>query len=358
MKLLASRGRVVPEPERTGLANCLSGHGGLPCVRSLGLLAVELIPKVLVTGLFAAVSPGSTGQVTPEKLNRIWSELAPQLKYRQFQLAPDGSAAQFTGAAAEDGASIQLPLIQIRSTIELDAARTAEQAEEAIKIIARHLGIGQFFNLGIKHVYWATLESNDARAFVLHQLLSKTEDDLAELQQGGTLWGGVKYVALGGEGEGLASQYTVVIEPLQADNRYLFVDVDATFPGPADLDRITARAKDAERYLTQDVKAYLEKSEGTGEKPLERGEGPHAMTTKTQTVERDYNAADVVPTAAPATLLEYYYAVTRKSVTEPLDETRSIEIDTELYERVLNRLDTVGNWLPAEDVLGKLPENT
>jgi hypothetical protein len=215
---------------------------------------MEFIPKALVTGVFAAVSPGLGGQVTADKLNRIWSELAPELQYRQMQLAPDGSAAQFLGATIDDGATIQLPLIQVRGTIQLGATKAAEQAEMAIKVIARQLGITQFFNLGIKHVYWATVESNDARAFVLNQILGKTEDDLAGLQQGaGTLWGGVKYVAASEE-----STYTTVIEPLQADNRFLFIELDAAFPGPADLDKVTARGKDAERYLTQAVKPYLE----------------------------------------------------------------------------------------------------
>lgn len=219
---------------------------------------MELIPKALVTGVFAAVNPDLAGQVTADKLNRIWSELAPQMRYRQFQLAPDGSAAQFLGATVEEGATIQLPLIQVRSSIELSAEQAAEQAEMALKVIASHLGITQFFNLGIKHVYWATVESNDARAFVLNQILGRTEDDLAELQQGGTLWAGVKYVAVTEE-----SQYTTVIEPLQADNRFLFVDLDAAFAGPVDLDRVTQRAKDAARYLTQSVKSYLEKSQGS-----------------------------------------------------------------------------------------------
>lgn len=80
------------------------------------------------------------------------------------------------------------------------------------------------------------------------------------------------------------------------------------------------------------------------------------MPTKTHIMERDYNAASVAPTAAPAVLLDYYYATTYRNVTELVDETRSIEIDTDLYERVLARIDTVGNWVSADEVLGQ-PDN-
>ena len=63
------------------------------------------------------------------------------------------------------------------------------------------------------------------------------------------------------------------------------------------------------------------------------------MTDMTQIVERDYNATEIAPTARLASTLDFYYAAPYRNVTEPLDETRSIEMDADLYARVLARIE-------------------
>src|ERR1700747_388242 len=110
---------------------------------------MEFIPRALVVGLFAATQPGGA-PVTEEKINRIWSEVGPRQGYRQLQMAPDGSGAQFVGKTASDGATVQLPLIQVRSTIQTIPANSADEAQVTIRSIAKHLALAQFFNLGIK----------------------------------------------------------------------------------------------------------------------------------------------------------------------------------------------------------------
>lgn len=216
--------------------------------------SVELIPKMLIVGVFTP-PPGVPGTqpITADKLNRIWAEVQPAHGYRQFQTLPDNAGAVFTGAQAEAGVTIQPPLLQVRDPISMTAAQSAERAESILKVIARHLGIAQFFNLGVRHVYHAAVPDNDAKGFVLHRVLAKGEDELGPLQIGGTLWGGVKYVAATPE-----TQFTLVIEPLQADNSFVFIDLDAAFAGPATLDTVAARSKDAEQYLSQAANAYLD----------------------------------------------------------------------------------------------------
>jgi hypothetical protein len=220
---------------------------------------MNLIPRALVVGVFIpppGVVPGIK-PVTSDVVNRIWSEVTVSYPYRHLEIAPDGSAARFLGASADEQVAIQGPLLQVRDVIGLDAKRSAEKAETILKLVARHLGVGQFFNMGIKYVYHASVASNDARAFVLHGILGKTDADLGELQLGGDAIAGVKYIL-----PGPGVQYTLLIEPLLADLRNLFIDLDAQFPGSATLDDITTRAKDAERYLTQVVNAYLDKHSG------------------------------------------------------------------------------------------------
>jgi hypothetical protein len=246
--------RVQParKAERIGV-----GVVSAPIHHRGSIARVELIPKALVVGVFAAVQPSTTPPVTPEKLNRIWAEVAPQHGYRQLQLAPDGSAAQFFGATGDDGATIQLPLIQVRSGAMLGAANAAESAQDVLRSIATHLGISQFFNLGIKHVYHAAVADNDARGFVMRKLLRRGEDDLGDLTRGGSLWTGMKYGLEGVDG----SQYTLVIEPWLADNRYVFVDLDAQYPGAVTLDAVKERSREAEQFVTGAVKAHLDAAE-------------------------------------------------------------------------------------------------
>jgi hypothetical protein len=217
---------------------------------------MELIPKVLIAGVFTPPPqvPGGP-EVTIERLNQAWAEIAPLYGYRQFQVTPDGSGAEILGNSADDAVVIQPPLLQVRDPISVGGAeQSAEKAESIFKVLARRLGVGQFFNFAVRHVFWAPAPGNDARGFVLHQLLGKSEDDLAELEAGGQIWAGLKFVVSQN-----GNQYTLVIEPLQRDEGMLFIDLDAQFPGPADLDDVTRRAADAQQYLRGAVATYLDK---------------------------------------------------------------------------------------------------
>jgi hypothetical protein len=218
---------------------------------------VEFIPKALVVGVFAAVQQGPTPPVTEDKLNRIWAEVAPRQGYRQLQLTPDGSGAQFLGATIEEGVTIQLPLIQVRSTISTTAQQVAGEIQTTFRTIAKHLGLAQFFNLGIKHVYHLPIRTNDARGFVLQKLLRKAEDEVGMLERGGPLWAGLKYGAAGADG----SQFVLVIEPWLADERFLILDLDAQFPGAVSIEAIKERAAEAGEYLGHAVKEYLDSAD-------------------------------------------------------------------------------------------------
>lgn len=219
---------------------------------------MEFIPRALVVGLFAATQPGAA-PVTEEKINRIWSEVAPRQAYRQLQMAPDGSGAQFVGKTPSDGATIQLPLIQVRSNIETTAANSADEAQVTIRSIAKHLGLAQFFNLGIKLVYHAPVLTNDARGFLLNNVLRKGSDELGMLERGGPFWAGVKYGAAAADN----SHYTLAIEPWLADDKFLFIDLDVQYPGAITIDDIADRAGEAAEYLSGPVKEYLDRSDGT-----------------------------------------------------------------------------------------------
>lgn len=213
---------------------------------------MELIPKALVVGLFAATQPGPPDR---DRVNRVWAELSGRQEYRQLNFTGDG--AQLLGTTADDALLIQPPLIQVRSTARMGLQNAADEAEVALKTVARHLGLAQFFNLGIKHVYHGPAPDRDARTFVLRRLLAKEDDELGALERGDRFWAGLKYGAAAPDG----STYILVIEPLLSDNEFLFLDLDAQFPGPADLDRVRDRAREAAEYADGAVRQYLERAD-------------------------------------------------------------------------------------------------
>jgi hypothetical protein len=213
---------------------------------------MELIPKAFVVGVFAATEPGSPDL---ERANRIWSELSARYDYRR--LSRTGEGVHFIGVGSDDALIIQPPLVQVRSTAKMGVQNAADEAEVAIRTVARHLGYAQFFNLGIKHVFQAPAPKGDAQEFVMRRLLGRDPVDLGDLERGGGVWGGVKYRLAAPDG----SVYTLVIEPLIANNQYLFIDLDAQFPGPAETDRIPDRAREAEEYADGAIRRYLEAAE-------------------------------------------------------------------------------------------------
>jgi hypothetical protein len=215
---------------------------------------VEFIPKVLIVGVLAATRPEAA---STEVVNKIWMQLSRRMGYRQLIQGGEGGA-QFV-TSGDDAFIIQPPLLQFRSSAPMGFAKAAEDAQACLKVAGEQLGATQFANLGIKHVVWATAPNSDARAYIQHQLLPSAQEPLSILERGGPGWVGVKYGLTAADG----ATYTLVIEPLVRDNKYVFVDLDSQEEGQAELDRITDRAGDAHRYMMDTVRPYLEQTAGS-----------------------------------------------------------------------------------------------
>jgi hypothetical protein len=210
---------------------------------------VDLIPKAVVVGVFSPIGPGVADS---DKNDRIWMQLSRRMGYRQLMKASEG--AQFIGASGDDAFVIQPPLLQFRSPAAMGVANAADDAQACLKVAAEQLGATQFANLGIKHVFHAPAPDNEGRAYVQNRLLGVAGEGLAPLERGGSIWVGIKYWIEAADG----SIYTLVIEPLVADPKFLFIDLDAQYPGQADLDRIQDRAGDAARFALETVQEYLD----------------------------------------------------------------------------------------------------
>jgi hypothetical protein len=213
---------------------------------------VDFIPKALVVGVLAAVAPTAANT---DVVNRIWMQLSRRMGYRQLVQGGEGGAQFLT--SPDDAFIIQPPLLQFRSPVNMTWDKAAEDAEVCLKTAAEHLGATQFANLGIKHVLHAQAPDSDGRAFLQSRLVPGAEDGLDTLVGSGSGWVGIKYrIEVSDE-----VSRTLVIEPLASDPKMVFIDLDSQHEGQADLDRIEERAKDAERFLSQTVRPYLESAE-------------------------------------------------------------------------------------------------
>ena len=199
---------------------------------------------------------------TREALNRIWTEVTSTYPYQSLQFSPQGDAVQFIGSSPEEGVTIQPPLVQVQESVLgslLSAETSARKAQAILKTVQEHLGVPFFLNLGIRVISNFTVPSNDGRDFILHRAAVQDEARLGELAGGGYVWMGLKYVVHQADG----SFFTAVVEPLQADPRMLYVDLDAQFPGMVALDAIEERTRDSMRYVDR-VLDYLKHSGTAG----------------------------------------------------------------------------------------------
>lgn len=212
---------------------------------------MELLPRAAIVGVFAPAPPG---QLDQQKVNNLWGEISVRHEYREYRYLGEG--AHF-GSGTDDGLVLQPPIVQVRSSARLGIANAAEEAEEIIAAVGRHLGWAQFLNLGVKLVFHGTAPVGGARDFVRRRLLGNGAPNIDRLDRGGGIWAGLKLGMLSADG----SQFTLVVEPLHADDAVLFVDLDAQFPGPCELGRIRERVATVEDYASRVVKPYLEEAE-------------------------------------------------------------------------------------------------
>lgn len=217
---------------------------------------MELVPKQMILGVIVQPPlPGLAGAALVDRnvLNRIWAEVNSTFPYQSLQMSPAGDAALFIGSSGpNEGVSIQPPVIQIRDPIRSTSALAADQAQAILKIVSRHFGSPLMFNLGIRHIFHAQVDQ--AKAFLLHRILKKDEEEFDVLRQGGNLWTGTKFVISHPDGH----TFTLLLEPFLANDSLLVVDVDAQFPGPVQLDLVKERAREAETFVTTAVSEYLD----------------------------------------------------------------------------------------------------
>jgi hypothetical protein len=110
----------------------------------------------------------------------------------------------------------------------------------------------------------------------------------------------------------------------------LFVDLDSQHGGPADLDRITDRADDAQRFLSQTVRPYLDDA---GNITSNERRADVSTLTMPQTTADDQTKATTKAVATPLESLPFDFQV----VYLGLDRSTATEHDEgETVRRVLS----------------------
>jgi hypothetical protein len=221
---------------------------------------VELNPQNLVIGLVVpAPMPGLPSQgaptVTFDSLNHVFGEVASQFGYRNFTSSPEGNAGQIMGATPQSAIIVNPGLIQVMDAVELTAERSAEKVQQVLKIIAKHLSVTSVIQIGVKWLFHAPVKSRDAATFVREALTTQSSSDLASIGLGGRQYVGLKVVS--GDQAG-TTIYSLTVEPLQADETQLFIDIDAAVVG-AGLGDVESKAKDVLTYIRVPVTQLLEK---------------------------------------------------------------------------------------------------
>lgn len=192
-------------------------------------LVVDSLPQGLIVGLVLPQAPPGVElpdlpEITFELLSALFSELALSQGYRNFQSEPNGSFLIY-GPNVNDKLVVQAGLVQVSDPVAEGAQRAADRAGQVIKSVVGHLGIIHVLQLGVKWVFHVPCPDG-ARKFALERLARTTEEQLDDLAMGAPVWPGVHYMSVS---DAQGTQWSVRIEPLLADDAFLFVEVDTGF---------------------------------------------------------------------------------------------------------------------------------
>jgi len=231
---------------------------------------MNLIPKAVIAGMmqgqFVSTGPVNTlvqlpggPSITPDIINRIWSQVQKEYPYQSLQFEPSGKGAVFL-SGPEDLVLIQPPLLQVRSPVEaMGVTAVAEKVQFVLSQIVHQVPSPPGLNLGVKLVYHAPAPGNDAVSFARTELV-KGEDDLQTLAGGTNFLASIKVVMLG-----IDVNRTLLVEPLVADPTNMYLDLDSQYPGVVDPNQIRDRISQADDFMAHQVKAFLEaRAQGWG----------------------------------------------------------------------------------------------
>ncbi|MGB9113350.1 MAG: hypothetical protein WCF24_11575 [Acidimicrobiales bacterium] len=227
---------------------------------------MEIIPKAIIAGLFrggvgavtataAPQMPGG-GTIGRDVINSIWADVVKQYPtYQSLQFDPSGRGGAFVGEAGPDDlVLIQPPLMQVRTPVtELGVSHTADKVAFVFKTALFYFSGPPAVNLGVKLVCYAPSPAGDAIAFIRSEIIKGEED--YQILAGQMPYRANLNVDMQGEGQ----TYVLNVQPLHADNKMLYLDIDIQTPGLVDEQSIAAKILYAHEFMTTHVGNFLDK---------------------------------------------------------------------------------------------------
>jgi hypothetical protein len=175
--------------------------------------------------------------------------------YAQFAFLPGDAGATLLNSA-DDRLLIQPSLLQLVMEVESTAERAQLDAWAILECTVERLALKAFLQCGIKVVAHteAPGPSPDARSFIASHL-SSTDERASGLGEG-FYSGGMKFRRI--RNDTIASDETLQVEPLVADNHFVFIEYDIQRAGQLGIDLIPEWLESAFDFVRTRVRRVLE----------------------------------------------------------------------------------------------------
>jgi hypothetical protein len=192
----------------------------------------ELQYRSLIVGLVPAGNDGGLHPFAPDALHDAYREITGHYPYAEFRLVAGGGAAQLSNGP-RDFVTLDPRLLQVRTDIVLTPAMAQAKTIEILRRAIARLNQDDFAQCGI-HINAHTpvpSSSPNARSYLTDELMDAGEQ--------ARMLGPGFFACLQFRRSTTNIEEQLSVEPLLADDRFLFLNLDVQRAGPhGDLDEL------------------------------------------------------------------------------------------------------------------------
>jgi hypothetical protein len=212
----------------------------------------ELQYRSLTVGLVAAGNDGGLQPFAPDALHAAYRDITEHYPYAEFRLLTGGCAAQLSNGP-QDFVMLDPRLLQVRTDIVLTPALAQAKTIEILRRATACLDQDDFAQCGVGINAHTPLPPNspDARSYLT--------DELSDTSERARALGPGFFACLQFRRSATNVEEQLSVEPLLADDRFLFLKLDVQRTGPhGHLDELDAWLDDAFEFLRDRATKLLE----------------------------------------------------------------------------------------------------
>jgi hypothetical protein len=184
-----------------------------------------------------------------QDLAELYALVAGRYDYGGFQMLPDG-ARMFS---PDKECLIQTTRIQVNDAITTHYEFAKQKALDLFQLISEELNITQFLAFGVKLIAHLPFDGEETAAEFIESRFLKVSRGQFDLLGDGRRGTGIRLLL---HQDGV---YELRIEPLFADTRIMYLEVDIQYPQPfTNLDVLPGRMDAAYSYLFDDLRRFIE----------------------------------------------------------------------------------------------------